>query len=195
MYYVGFSTSTLVASLILFQGLNTTDASTTLSLLAGFVVTFLGVHLLNLSRAPEPPLPAQHSALEAGLMNPRLSVQGRLSLDGWGAPASAPNGHSAGANGHALGHVRRGGRAGSRGNVLFNAYEDELPPGSAGVGLERLREVEREEEDEDEEADERTQLRTPAQRAWEREREQERRSRTSPRGSPVPRSGGPFSAE
>lgn len=87
-YYVGFSTATLVASIILFQGFNTSDTAGAVSLLTGFVVTFLGVHLLNLSRAPEPPLhhhhllqDPPHSALEGGLMNPRLSLQGRMSID------------------------------------------------------------------------------------------------------------------
>ncbi|KAH0834720.1 magnesium transporter [Lanmaoa asiatica] len=71
MYYVGFSTATIVASLILFQGFNTTDGTNTVTLLAGFIVTFLGVHLLNLSRKPDPPKANGHSTLESGLMNPR----------------------------------------------------------------------------------------------------------------------------
>ncbi|CDO73045.1 hypothetical protein BN946_scf185007.g99 [Trametes cinnabarina] len=53
MYYVGFSTATIVASIILFQGINTDDPANTLSLLAGFITTFLGVHLLELSRSPD----------------------------------------------------------------------------------------------------------------------------------------------
>ncbi|KAI0756297.1 magnesium transporter [Daedaleopsis nitida] len=52
MYYVGFSTATIVASIILFQGINTDDPANTISLLAGFITTFLGVHLLELSRTP-----------------------------------------------------------------------------------------------------------------------------------------------
>lgn len=52
MYYVGFSTCTIVASIILFQGLNTDDPANSISLLAGFITTFLGVHLLELSRMP-----------------------------------------------------------------------------------------------------------------------------------------------
>ena len=51
MYYVGFSTATIIASIILFQGLNTDDPTNSISLLAGFITTFLGVHLLELSRA------------------------------------------------------------------------------------------------------------------------------------------------
>ncbi len=89
MYYVGFSSCTIVSSLILFQGFNTTDAANTFSLLSGFIVTFLGVHLLNLSRIPDSPLdhPNGHSVLEGGVMNPRLSLQGRASLDGWSGSA------------------------------------------------------------------------------------------------------------
>ena len=52
LYYVGFSTATIVASIILFQGLNTDDPANSISLLAGFITTFLGVHLLELSRTP-----------------------------------------------------------------------------------------------------------------------------------------------
>ena len=54
MYYVGFSTATIVASVILFQGFNTDDPANSISLLAGFVTTFLGVHLLEISRKPDP---------------------------------------------------------------------------------------------------------------------------------------------
>lgn len=50
LYYVTFTTATLVASFILFSGFNTTDVVNTLSLLSGFLVTFTGVYLLNLSR-------------------------------------------------------------------------------------------------------------------------------------------------
>jgi len=50
LYYVTFTTATLCASFILFSGFNTADAVGTLSLLCGFLVTFTGVYLLNLSR-------------------------------------------------------------------------------------------------------------------------------------------------
>ncbi|KAH7313327.1 magnesium transporter NIPA-domain-containing protein [Stachybotrys elegans] len=50
LYYVTFTTATLCASFILFQGFNTTDPVNTLSLICGFLVTFTGVYLLNLSR-------------------------------------------------------------------------------------------------------------------------------------------------
>lgn len=50
LYYVTFTTATLCASFILFKGFNTTDPVSTLSLLCGFLITFTGVYLLNLSR-------------------------------------------------------------------------------------------------------------------------------------------------
>ncbi|KAH8653360.1 magnesium transporter NIPA-domain-containing protein [Xylariales sp. PMI_506] len=50
LYYVTFTTATLCASFILFSGFNTNDPVNTLSLLCGFLVTFTGVYLLNLSR-------------------------------------------------------------------------------------------------------------------------------------------------
>lgn len=50
LYYVTFTTFTLVASFILFQGFNTVDTSNTISLLCGFLTIFAGVYLLNLSR-------------------------------------------------------------------------------------------------------------------------------------------------
>jgi hypothetical protein len=53
-YYVGFSTSTIIASTILFHGLNTTGGTNTVSLLCGFYIISLGVYLLV--RPPSPPL-------------------------------------------------------------------------------------------------------------------------------------------
>lgn len=50
LYYVTFTTFTLCASFILFQGFNTTDPVNTISLLCGFLIIFSGVYLLNLSR-------------------------------------------------------------------------------------------------------------------------------------------------
>ena len=47
IYYVCFSTSTILASLILFRGLNTTGGSNTTSLLCGFYIISLGVYLLK----------------------------------------------------------------------------------------------------------------------------------------------------
>ena len=142
MYYVGFSSATIVASLILFQGFNTTDGTNTLSLLCGFIVTFLGVHLLNLSRKPDG---EHHSALESGIINPRLSLQGRMSIDGWNGVAGTP-----------IGAHHRQGRQNSlgppHGPVIFD--EDE----ANGMALSELPEAD---EDDFDDADERTRLRNP----------------------------------
>jgi hypothetical protein len=163
MYYVGFSSATIVASLILFQGFNTTDATSIMSLITGFIVTFLGVHLLNLSRVSDPPLDHPngeahaHSTLAGGLMNPRLSLQGRMSLDGW-------NGVDQDIDMHMDGIRRPGGRHGRQSSVyqsqtttLFNAFEESdgdpgmLPPNShprqhrkhsSSTDLHQLRELE-----------------------------------------------------
>jgi len=157
MYFVGFSTATVVASLILFQGFNTTDATNTVSLLSGFAVTFLGVHLLNLSRIPEPPLDqnGHHSTLEGGLMNPRLSLQGRVSLDGWHGMATDGRGDG---TPRTAGHGRRGSLYRAQSSTLFNAFDVEDDRGIESVGLHRLREEDEVEDDDD--ADERTRLRS-----------------------------------
>lgn len=147
IYYVGFSTATLVASVIMFQGFNTDDPTKSISLLAGFVITFLGVHLLEISRKPASYHSANgHSALEGGLMNPRLSISGRMSIDGWEGAAGTPIGGAPPRS--ANGHLRRG--SGNR-TPLFDALDEDA------VGLERLPEVE---EDYDDEVDERTRLRS-----------------------------------
>ncbi|GAA6012794.1 hypothetical protein JCM10207_005362 [Rhodosporidiobolus poonsookiae] len=61
LYFVFFSTCTLVASIILFRGLNTTGFSNTLSLLCGLFVICLGVYLLNLSRSENESMGRRHS--------------------------------------------------------------------------------------------------------------------------------------
>lgn len=199
MYYVCFSTATLVASLILFQGLNTSDAATAISLLAGFVITFLGVHLLNISRVPEDMQNGvARTSLENGLMNPRLSVAGRASLDGWagvgvggGFLADGPS--SSGS--FSAGHGRRGSLYRHQSSTLFNAFEeDEVgAEGVESVGLHQLRELPGEEDedehdvddDADDDADERTLLRTDERRERMR-KEGLSSSDPSPRVSPRP---------
>lgn len=164
MYYVGFSSSTILASLILYQGFNTTDGTNTITLLAGFVVTFLGVHLLNLSRKPEPPHGGENgrASLEHGLMNPRRSLQ-RMSMDGWsGGPLETG----------VQGHGRQSSMYRAQTNTLFDSFEEDdptaVPLSARPAPLAELPEEEdddeedSDEEDEDEEdeesADERTRL-------------------------------------
>ncbi|KAI8444199.1 magnesium transporter NIPA-domain-containing protein [Phakopsora pachyrhizi] len=85
IYYVFFSTATIISSLILFRGFGTQDAVNTLSLIMGFIVTFLGVYLLNICRT-DPGGTANNvssleRSLESGVIHPRMSLNGtRLSL-------------------------------------------------------------------------------------------------------------------
>jgi hypothetical protein len=96
LYYVTFTTFTLCASFILFEGFNTSDPVNTISLLCGFLVIFSGVYLLNLSRgdpdghtfigAPSPGL--RHGFEDAiptdslAAFGTRRSMQARHSMDG-----------------------------------------------------------------------------------------------------------------
>ncbi|THV07411.1 DUF803-domain-containing protein [Dendrothele bispora CBS 962.96] len=140
MYYVGFSTATIVASLILFQGFNTTDTTNTVSLLCGFIVTFLGVHILNLSRLANNP---EEDTLPNG-----QRLVGRLSVDGWleaGAPRTP----------RSAGHGRRSSLYRNQTTTLFNAFEED-DERAEEHGLHRLNE----EDEWEDEANERTRLRT-----------------------------------
>ncbi|KAJ6532123.1 DUF803-domain-containing protein [Mycena vulgaris] len=125
IYYVGFCTATIVASLILFKGFNTTSPSSTVSLLCGFIVTFLGVHVLNLAMVSES----------------ESRAESRVSLGGGASPWMP-------------GHTRRDSR-GSLNQLrtpLFGAFAIEASePGSAGVGGESVRLHRLLEEDEGEE--------------------------------------------
>ncbi|KAF8480443.1 DUF803-domain-containing protein [Russula ochroleuca] len=152
LYYVCFSTATIVASLILFQGINTDNPVNTVSLVVGFIIIFIGMHLLELSRKPAV---TGHNALEHGILNPRLSLQGRTSIDGWPASAAAVTSSP----GLHFGHARRSSRT-----PLFDAFED-APNGSThALGLQSLREEDAE-DDELEAATERTRLRLEERRS------------------------------
>jgi len=154
LYYVCFSTATIVASLILFQGINTDNPVNTVSLLVGFIIIFIGMHLLELSRKPAV---TGHNSLEHGILAPRLSLQGRSSIDGWPAASTS----SPGLN---FGHARRSSRGLNAHAPLFDAFED-APNGSAhALGLQSLREDDGE-DDELEAATERTRLRAEERRA------------------------------
>lgn len=50
LYYVTFTTATLLASFILFGGFNTASMVDVISLLSGFLIIFSGVYLLDISR-------------------------------------------------------------------------------------------------------------------------------------------------
>lgn len=130
LYYVTFTTFTLVASFVLFSGFNTTDAVNTLSLLCGFLVTFTGVYLLNLSRSDPngfKMLVGRGGTDATGTdivssIQTRLSMQARRSTD----PPHHRRSVSSGTGGHL------GDREG-----LMRAYDEEE---RAGFGLTDLAE-------------------------------------------------------
>lgn len=134
LYYVTFTTATLCASFILFSGFNTTDAINTISLICGFLVTFTGVYLLNLSRTD----PSGTKALaprrsgDATGTDMISSIQTRISMEN----ARRSLGHHS--RGHSIGSDRAG---------LIQAYDEEE---AAGFGLTDLA------EESDEDADPRS---------------------------------------
>ncbi|KAJ3729905.1 magnesium transporter NIPA-domain-containing protein [Lentinula raphanica] len=173
MYYVGFSTATIVASLILFQGFNTTDTTNTVSLLCGFIVTFLGVHILNLSRRSQD---KAHLSTDAGVLDRPISLNGRLSLDGWHGivEGGRPEGGS-----HRMTHGRQSSLYRSQTTTLFNAFEGDEDAGRhEHVRLQRLREEDDESDDDD--ANELTRLRTVPERQVDPRRSASRSHSNSP---------------
>ncbi|KAJ5887388.1 magnesium transporter [Penicillium taxi] len=50
MYYVGFTTCTLSASIIFYRGLNTSNWTSIISMICGFLLNFTGISLLTLSK-------------------------------------------------------------------------------------------------------------------------------------------------
>jgi len=134
IYYVGFCTATIVASLILFKGFNTTSASNTVSLLSGFIVTFLGVHILNLAMLEESTAKAESD--------------GAVALDDGISPWNHARRDSTGS--------RRGSLNGLR-TPLFAAFAIGANEVGSGENI-RLHELLEEDEDAEEDADERTAL-------------------------------------
>ncbi|CAJ0822943.1 16397_t:CDS:2 [Entrophospora sp. SA101] len=50
IYYVFFTTSTIIASVLLFQGFNTGNTANLITLFCGFLTIFAGVYLLNIAK-------------------------------------------------------------------------------------------------------------------------------------------------
>ncbi|TBU36132.1 hypothetical protein BD309DRAFT_1024616 [Dichomitus squalens] len=163
MYYVGFSTTTIVASAILFR--NTDDPANSISLLTSFITTLRAVHLLKISRKRDPgALPGGHhprSAFESGLMNPQLGIHGRMSVDGWNGAAGTLIGNTmpvpwntpADAHGR---HDKRNSLSRNQTQTLFQAFEGDGDEDRAyRMGLDTLHEV----EDDELEADKGTAMR------------------------------------
>ncbi|KAI3337044.1 DUF803-domain-containing protein [Xylariaceae sp. AK1471] len=119
LYYVTFTTATLCASFILFDGFNTTDVVNTLSLLSGFLVTFTGVYLLNLSRRdPDGMKMLAGQGTDATGTDMISSIQTRLSMQ---SRRSQDPRASIGSRGHS---DREG---------LMRAYDEEQAHGEFGL--------------------------------------------------------------
>lgn len=81
LYYVSFTTCTLVASFLLFRGFNTSDTVSIVSLIMGFVITFIGVYLLNMSRSEDVAhLLPSHAGEELPMDNTTAGFQARHSM-------------------------------------------------------------------------------------------------------------------
>ena len=120
LYYVTFTTATLCASFILFQGFNTTDAVNTISLLSGFLVIFTGVYLLNLSREDPDGHKLLNGSIDDGIPTDGLTgLQTRRSMQ---TRRSGDHRISSGS----LGYGNRGDRQG-----LIHSYDEE----NEGFGL------------------------------------------------------------
>lgn len=139
IYYVFFTTSTILASVLLFQGFNTTTAPA-VSLLGGFIVIFTGVYLLNLNRMVDPVTQQPRMSLVTGEGTTRMSEQHERLLDQQRTMSSFANGRTSfgGRSAAVFGHGRRSSGGSS---VLFNAYENE-----EALGLARLDEDEYDDE-------------------------------------------------
>ncbi|KAK4458762.1 magnesium transporter NIPA-domain-containing protein [Cladorrhinum samala] len=117
LYYVTFTTATLCASFILFKGFNTTEIVNTLSLLCGFLVTFTGVYLLNLSRYDPNGTKslARRNAGDTTGTDMISSLQTRMSMEARRSRSS----------------MNLAGRGGSDRDGLMRAYDEEA---SLGLG-------------------------------------------------------------
>lgn len=155
-YFVGFSSCTLLASIILFHGLNTTGGANTLSLLCGLFVICLGVYLLNLSRSENESSghhlhrSLSHSLSGHSSANMRHSLSnggaGRLSMQSEGDEARRST------NLYRSGGLIGGGVPSTEPGTLFDYH------GGEDLHLQKF--TLREESDEDDFADERRGLRT-----------------------------------
>jgi hypothetical protein len=73
MYYVGFTTCTLSASIIFYQGLNTSNWTSILSMICGFLLNFTGISLLTLSKTASSGEKGKNAVREMGMRSLDLS--------------------------------------------------------------------------------------------------------------------------
>ncbi|PWN43585.1 DUF803-domain-containing protein [Ceraceosorus guamensis] len=141
IYYVTFTTSTIFASFLLFNGFNTSGPASAVSLLGGFCVIFMGVYLLNLNRLVDPATQQPRMSLMTG---EGVAGTGRLSEahdrllgnNDWRGRSSMQ--YPPSRRGSYPAHTRRD----SSGSVLFSAYDNEET-----VGLTQLNESDEDADD------------------------------------------------
>ncbi|KAH8722832.1 magnesium transporter NIPA-domain-containing protein [Phaeosphaeriaceae sp. PMI808] len=73
LYYVGFTTCTLSASIIFYQGLNTSDWISIISMMCGFLLNFTGISLLTLPKVASSKETHLESIRERGMRSMDLS--------------------------------------------------------------------------------------------------------------------------
>ncbi|GAA5984457.1 hypothetical protein JCM10908_003354 [Rhodotorula pacifica] len=141
-YYVMFTTSTLLASVILFHGLNTAGGAQTFSLLCGLYIISMGVYLLNLSRAENEGM-SDHSLRQSlagggGGSGGRQSYSGGRLLSNRLSLTSDSDGHERGPDArHSTGLYRVGGAVVGGVQPLFDydrATEGKIQVGAGGGG-------------------------------------------------------------
>lgn len=135
LYYVTFTTCTLVASFVLFKGFNTTDAVNTISLLCGFLTTFAGVYLLNLSRED----PDGRSMM--GGTNSQYDGPDGIPTDALGAVLTRRSMQSRRSSDRRRSHSGNlGSRISGEDTGLMHNYDVESANGDSGFGLGELSE-------------------------------------------------------
>lgn len=108
LYYVSFTTCTLTASFLLFRGFNTSDAVSIISLIMGFVITFIGVYLLNMSRSDDVQnLMPTHAGEEMPMDNTTAGFQARHSFSHRRSYSGRSSDHSI----YSMDDIRQGGES------------------------------------------------------------------------------------
>ncbi|KAJ1540346.1 hypothetical protein HK405_011403, partial [Cladochytrium tenue] len=91
IYYVFFTSATISASAILFQGFNDAPAAQVASVLCGFVTIFVGVHLLNSGGSVGGPAATAAATLTAGSLGSAQASSASFSSAAAAAAAAQPS--------------------------------------------------------------------------------------------------------
>ncbi|KAJ3092237.1 hypothetical protein HK102_009551 [Quaeritorhiza haematococci] len=89
IYYVFFTTATILASVILFQGFNDTSAVEVITVFSGFITIFIGVFLLNSKKPSSSPDPDDSDTELFGLQHYKSGGGGSSHKQGGGGGGGA----------------------------------------------------------------------------------------------------------